>query len=104
MTHHGAAALSGAEPTVGLPLEIDRVRPAIALDRATVIGAERLGEGHADVLVVAAGEHPALLLEPRDELGGSASSTVGESDTAVAPPAAGAVRHANSIRPGTSSG
>ena len=34
--------------------------------------------------------------------GGSALSTVGESATPVAPPALGALRHANSIRPGNS--
>src|SRR5918997_5363787 len=42
VTHHGAAALPGAESTVGLPLELDRVGAAVALDGATILGPERL--------------------------------------------------------------
>jgi hypothetical protein len=52
-----------------LPLELDRVGLAVALDRATVVGAERIGDRRPDVVVVGAGEHPALALEPRDQLG-----------------------------------
>ncbi len=101
MAHHGAAALSGAQPTVGLPLERDLVGAAVALDGSTVLGAERLGHGRPDLVVVAAGEQPALALENRSvNSAGSASSTVGASATAVAPPSVGALRQANIIRLG----
>ena len=39
--HHRAAALPGAQPSIGLPLELDGIGAAVALDRATVLGAER---------------------------------------------------------------
>src|SRR6266487_4873641 len=40
VTYDGAAALPGAKCTVGLPLERDRVRPAVTLDGPAVVGAE----------------------------------------------------------------
>src|ERR1700729_2605065 len=46
--------LPGAQPALGLPLEPDAVGKAIALDRAAVVGAERVGDGRPDVLVVVA--------------------------------------------------
>src|SRR6266566_1154691 len=38
--YDGAAALPGAQSTVGLPLELDRVRTAVTLDRAMVGGSK----------------------------------------------------------------
>lgn len=67
--HHRASMLRGAQSAIGLPLACDRVGAAIALDSGTVLGAERLGEGRADLVIVAAGEQPALPLEPGDEPG-----------------------------------
>src|SRR3989454_474507 len=48
----GAAALPGAQCTVGLPLELDRVRPAVTLDGAMVVGAECFSERLPDFVVV----------------------------------------------------
>src|SRR5256712_5011807 len=52
--HDGAAALPGAQCTVGLPLELDRVVTAVILDRATVVGAECLCNRRPDIVVVVA--------------------------------------------------
>ena len=67
---------------------------------ARSVGAERLGPVGPDLLaVVRVSIHPSRA--NRSASGrGSASSTVGESTTAVAPPWAGAVRQANIIVPG----
>src|SRR5213592_4100047 len=65
MTHDGAAALLGAQPSVGLPLELDRVRTAVTLDSATVVGAECFSDGRSDVLVVIADQEPAVPLTTR---------------------------------------
>src|SRR2546428_14191356 len=52
--YDGAAALPGAQRTVWLPLELDRVGTAVILDGATVVGAECVGDRRADVVVVVA--------------------------------------------------
>src|SRR5207249_12305075 len=70
VTHDGAAALPGAQPTVGLPLELDRIRTAVNLDGATVVGAECFGDRRPDVLVVVAYEQPTHPLEAFGQLGG----------------------------------
>ena len=70
VAHHRAAALPGAQGAVGLPLEFGRVGPAVPLDLAAVGGAERLLNRCPEVLVVVADEHPALPLEPLDQVGG----------------------------------
>src|SRR5207237_6668368 len=63
------AALPGAQCTVGLPLELDRVGTAVMLDGATVVGAECVGDRRPDVVVVA-DEQPAHLLKALDQLAG----------------------------------
>ena len=70
VTHDGAPALPGAQPTVGLPLELDRIRTAVTLDGATVVGAECFRDGRPDVLVVVADQEPAYLLKSLDQFGG----------------------------------
>src|SRR2546422_197280 len=52
--HDGAATLPGAQRTVGLPLELDRVSTAVTLDGATVVGAEGFSDRRPDVVVVVA--------------------------------------------------
>src|SRR5204862_1524343 len=52
--HDGAAALPGAQCTVGLPLELDRVGMAVILDGATVVGAECVSDRRPAVVVVVA--------------------------------------------------
>src|SRR5207247_7634408 len=52
--HDGAAALPGAQCTVGLPLELDRVGTAVILDGGTVVGAECVSDRRPDVAVVVA--------------------------------------------------
>src|SRR5712691_8897554 len=64
-----AAALPGAQCTVGLPLELDRVGTAVMLDGATVVGAECVSDRCPDVVVVA-DQQPAHLLKALDQLGG----------------------------------
>src|SRR5437870_7094980 len=54
--YDGAAALPGAQCTVGLPLELDRVRTAVTLDGATVVGAECFSDRGTDFVVVVAYE------------------------------------------------
>jgi hypothetical protein len=70
VTYHGAAMLSGAQPTIWLPLELNAVGAAVALDGGSVIGAERLSEGCTNLVIVVAGEQPAFSLETLDQLGG----------------------------------
>src|ERR1051326_5720832 len=65
----GAAALPGAQPAVGLPFELDRIRAAVTLDGATVIGAECFSDGRSDVLVVVPDQEPANPLEAFDQFG-----------------------------------
>ena len=104
VAHHRAAALPGPQGAVGLPLELGRVGPAVPLDLAAVGSAERLLNRCPEVLVVVADEHPALPLEPLDQVGGQRAEhgrRVGHRGR----PAAGRRRRrqANSIRPGNSS-
>src|SRR5437867_3192832 len=54
VTYDGAAALPGAQCTLGLPLEPDRVRTAVTLDGATVAGAECFSDRRPDFVVVVA--------------------------------------------------
>src|SRR3989440_8511327 len=68
--HDGAAALPSAQPAVRLPLELDRIRTAVPLDGATVVGAEGFSDGRADVLVVVTDQEPAQSLEALDQLAG----------------------------------
>ncbi|CAK7282745.1 hypothetical protein SGPA1_20720 [Streptomyces misionensis JCM 4497] len=68
--YDGAAALRGVQRAVRPPGELDGVLPAVALDLGPVLGAERLGQGRPDLVVVAAGQQPALALEPLGERGG----------------------------------
>ena len=70
VAHHGAAALPGAQSAVRLPFELDCVGAAVALHGVTVVGAERLSDRRADLVVVVAGEQPPVSLEPFDEVGG----------------------------------
>src|SRR5213596_840116 len=70
VTYDGAAALPGAQCTIGPPLELDRVRTAVTLDGATVVGAECFSDRRADFVVVVADEQPAHPLEAFDQLGG----------------------------------
>src|SRR5207244_5062910 len=68
--HDGTAALPSAQPAVRLPLELDRIRTAVPLDGATVVGAEGFSDGRADVLVVVADQEPAQSLKALDQLAG----------------------------------
>src|SRR5437899_1927635 len=68
--HDGAAALPGAQRTVALPLELNRVGTTVTLDRLAVVGAEGFRDGCADIVVVVADEQPALSLKTVDEVGG----------------------------------
>src|SRR5438093_932734 len=52
------------------PLEPDRIRTAVTLDGATVVGAECLGDRRPDVFVVVAYEQPTHPLEAFGQLGG----------------------------------
>src|SRR5207245_3756142 len=52
--HDGAAALPGAQRTVGLPLELDRIVTAVTLDGATVVGAESFSDRRPNFVVVVA--------------------------------------------------
>src|SRR5882724_5854640 len=52
--YDGAAALPGAQCTAGPPLELDRVRTAVTLDGATVVGAECFSDRCPDFVVVVA--------------------------------------------------
>src|SRR5437867_4582879 len=70
VTHDGAAALPGAQPTTGLPLELDRIRTAVTLDGATVVGAEGFSDGRPDVLVVVADQEPTHPRKSLDQFGG----------------------------------
>jgi len=85
-----------------LPLELDRVVPAVGLDLAMVVGTERLGVGRADLVVVVAVSSQPSRSNRATRSAGNAFSTLGESATVVAPPSAGAVRQANIITPGNS--
>src|SRR5438552_9833381 len=67
--HDGAAALPGAQRTVALPLELDRVGTAVTLDGATVVGAEGFNERRPDVVVVVADQEPAQSLKALDQVG-----------------------------------
>src|SRR5207244_12640672 len=51
VTEDGAAALPGAQCTVRLPLELDRVGTAVALDAATIVGAECFSDRRPDLAV-----------------------------------------------------
>src|SRR2546430_4129614 len=53
------SALPSAQPAVRLPLELDRIRTAVGLDGATLVGAEGFSDRRADVLVVVADQEPA---------------------------------------------
>ena len=66
--HHGAAALPGAQSTVGLPLELDRIGATVGFHGAPVVGPERLRNGRTDLVVVAARQQPAFPLEPLDQI------------------------------------
>src|SRR5439155_25382143 len=68
--HDGAATLPGAQRTVGLPLELDRVGTAVALDGATVVGAEGFSERRPDVVVVVADQKPAQSRKALDQVSG----------------------------------
>ena len=70
MTYDGAATLPGAQRTVRLPFELDRVGTTVTLDGATVVGAECFSDRRPDVLVVVADEQPSLPLEARDQFRG----------------------------------
>src|SRR2546426_10859874 len=63
VAHDGAAALPSAQPTVWLPLELDRIRTAVTLDDATVVGAESFSHRRPDVVVVSANQETAKPLE-----------------------------------------
>src|SRR5262249_6256392 len=52
--YNGAAALPGAQCTVGLPLELDRVGAAVPLDAGTVAGAECFSDRRSKVVIVVA--------------------------------------------------
>ena len=67
--HDGWATLPGAQPAVGLPLELDGVGLAVPLDLAAVVAAEGLGDRRPDLVVVAAGEQPPLALEAGHQCG-----------------------------------
>src|SRR5438034_1441759 len=69
VTHDGAAALPSTQPTVWLPLELDRIRTAVTLDRTTVVGAECFSDGRPDVLVVVADQEPAHPLKALNQVG-----------------------------------
>ncbi len=70
MAHDGAAALLGAQGAVRQPGEVDGVGPAVVLDLRAVVRAERLRQGRPDLVVVGAGQQPALALEPLRQRGG----------------------------------
>src|SRR5260370_10504016 len=70
VTHDGAAALPSAQLTVWLPLELDRIRTAVTLDGATVVGAECFRDRRPDVVVVVADQEPAHPLKALDQVGG----------------------------------
>src|SRR5439155_20326183 len=65
-----AAALSGAQSSAGLPLELDCVGATVALDGVTVVSPERFGDRRPDVLAVVPDQEPALPLKAGDQLGG----------------------------------
>jgi hypothetical protein len=67
---YGGAPLPGAQLSVGLPLDLDRVGAAVVLDGGAVGDAERFLVGGTDVLVEAAGEQPPLAFEPLDDVRG----------------------------------
>src|SRR5947199_4100141 len=52
--HDGAAALPGAQRTVALPLELERIVTAVTLDGATVVGAESFSDRRPNFVVVVA--------------------------------------------------
>src|SRR5260370_3459002 len=66
VTHDGAASLPSAQLTVWLPLELDRIRTAVTLDDATVVGAEGFSHRRPDVVVVIANQEPAHPLKALD--------------------------------------
>jgi len=68
VTEDGAAALPGAQCTVRLPLELDRVGTAVTLDAATIVGAECFSDRRPDFAVVVADEQPAYPLKALDQL------------------------------------
>ena len=68
--YDGATALPGAQCTVRLPLELDRVRTAVILDGATVLGAECVSDRRPDFVVVVADQQPAHPLKAFDQLAG----------------------------------
>src|SRR5262249_31840786 len=70
VTHDGAATLPGAQPTVALPLELDRVGTAVTLDGATVVRAEGFSKRRPDVVIVVADQEPAQSLKALDQVGG----------------------------------
>src|SRR5437660_9472544 len=63
VTHHGATALPSAQPAVWLPLELDRIRMAVTLDGAMIVGAEGFSDGRPDFLVVIANQEPPYSLK-----------------------------------------
>src|SRR5439155_25280021 len=63
VTHDSPAALPGAQAAAGPPLERDRIRPAITLDGATVVGSECFSDRRSDFVVVVADQQPAHPLE-----------------------------------------
>ena len=68
MPHEGAAALPRAQAAVSPPLELDDIGAAVALDRCSVFGAERLGDGRPDVVAVVADKQPADPFEALDQV------------------------------------
>ena len=65
---YGIAALTGAQSTVGLPLELDRIGATVGFHGAPVVGPERLRNGRTDLVVVAARQQPAFALEPLGQI------------------------------------
>ena len=68
--YDGAAALPGSQRAVVLPLELDRIRTAVTLDGATVVGAECFSDRRPDVVVVVADQELALAFKAFDQFGG----------------------------------
>src|SRR5713226_428244 len=76
VTHDGAAALPSAQPTVWLPLELDRIRTAVTFDGATVVRAKGFSHRRPDVVVVIANQEPAHPLKALDQVGGQRAEDV----------------------------
>src|SRR5262249_28280247 len=69
VTDDGVAALPSAQPTVWLPLELDRIRTAVTVDGATVVRAECFSDRCPDFSVVVADQEPAHPLKALDQVG-----------------------------------